>query len=437
MYSDSLVKSRHFRRRSISILKGRPVHMSKGRERRAFTPTLILLLLAVLINYVDRGNLALAAPLLKAEWGLSASQLGILFSAFFWTYMTLQFAVGALVDRFNVNVIMALGFLVWSLSTAATGLTTGFATMLFMRLLLGVGESVMFPASSKICAEHLPEHRRGFANAAIIASIRWGSAIGTFGGGLMIARYGWRPSFLALGLAGLVWLPAWFQWKPGPPEIPERTVRGLPGFGVILRQQSFWGAALGHGCSNYLFYFLISWLPYYLVQERHLSMTTMAGTAGLLYTIDSLSSMAIGWLADKLVRKGGHPAVVRKWTMAAGFSLSALALAACAYAGPRTYLWCLLAVAIGSGTGNSGCFAVAQTLAGSRATGRWVGLQNGVANLSGIVGPPLTGFLVDWTGHFDAALAVAALVSIAGGVAWVLGVRREQVQWACAERSLP
>jgi MFS family permease len=123
--------------------------------------------------------------------------------------------------------------------------------------------------------------------------------------------------------------------------------------------------------------------------------------------------------------------------MAAGFSLSALALLACAYAGPRTYFLCLLAVAIGSGTGNSGAFAVAQTLAGPRVTGRWVGLQNGVANLSGIVGPPLTGYLVDWTGHFDAALAVAAFVSVAGGLAWILGVRRlNEVQWAPAEKSL-
>ena len=110
-----------------SILVGHAVHMSKGTELRAFTPTLILLLLAVLINYVDRSNLALAAPLLKVEWGLSASQLGILFSTFFWTYMTLQFAVGALVDRLNVNVIMALGFLVWSLSTAATASPLGLA----------------------------------------------------------------------------------------------------------------------------------------------------------------------------------------------------------------------------------------------------------------------------------------------------------------------
>jgi MFS family permease len=411
--------------------------MPKGRELRAFAPTLVLLLLAVLINYVDRGNLALAAPLLKTEWGISASRLGILFSAFFWTYMTLQFAVGPLVDRFNVNVVMALGFLVWSLSTAATGLATGFATMLAMRLLLGVGESVMFPSASKICAQHLPEHRRGFANALLIASIRWGSALGTFGGGLMMARYGWRYTFLALGLAGLLWLPAWARWKPGPPTVSEKPVAGRPSVAAILRQPSFWGAATGHCCANYLLYFLISWLPYYLIHERNLSMTSMAGTAGLLYAVDSFSAIAAGWIADGRIRRGANPPLVRKTTMAIGFAIAALSLLACSHAGPRTYWWSLLAIGVGSGIANSASYTVGQTLGGARAAGRWAGLQNGFANLSGVIGPPLTGWLIDRTGRFDAALAVAALVAVAGGLAWMFGVRRlEPIEWTAIEKSL-
>jgi len=411
--------------------------MAKGRELQTFAPTLVLLLLAVLINYADRGNLALAAPLLKTEWGISASRLGILFSAFFWTYMTLQFVVGSLVDRFNVSVVMAVGFLIWSLSTAATGLTAGFATMLIMRLLLGVGESVMFPCASKICAQHLPEHRRGFANATIIAAIRWGSALGTFGGGLIMARYGWRNTFLALGLAGLLWLPAWQRWKPGAPAMPENPVSGSPSSAAILRQPSFWGAAMGHCCANYLLYFLISWLPYYLIHERNLSMTSMAGTAGLLYAVDSFSAIAAGWIADARIRRGANPPLVRRTTMAIGFGIAALSLLACSYAGPQTYWWCLLAIGMGSGIANSASYTVGQTLAGACAAGRWAGLQNGFANLSGVIGPPLTGWLIDRTGNFYAALMVAALVAVAGGLAWILGVRRLQpVEWAAAEKSM-
>ena len=132
----------------------------KSRELRAFAPALILLAICALINYVDRGNLSIAAPLLKDELHISVTQLGILLSAFFWTYTAMQFVSGWLVDRFEVNWVMAAGFLVWSLATSATGLVRGFTMLLGMRLMLGVGESVMVPACSKIFSFHLPEHGR-------------------------------------------------------------------------------------------------------------------------------------------------------------------------------------------------------------------------------------------------------------------------------------
>jgi predicted MFS family arabinose efflux permease len=246
-----------------------------------------------------------------------------------------------------------------------------------------------------------------------------------------MARYGWRATFVTLGLVGLLWLPAWWIWKPGaPPAQPHTPSLGTPTFRAILRQRSFWGAAWGHFCGNYLLYFLISWLPYYLVHERRLSMASMAGTAGLLYAVDSLSAIAAGWFADRKIRAGANAAIVRRTVMMAGFAVSALALLAISHCGPATYRLCLLAIGTGSGIGNSASFAVGQTLAGPRAAGRWIGLQNGIANLSGIAGPPLTGFLVDRTGHFDAALQIAAFISVAGGLAWFFGVRRmEPVRW--------
>ena len=312
---------------------------------RSFAPTLILLVIALLINYVDRGNLALAAPLLKIEWGMTASQLGVLLSAFFWTYTALQFVMGLFVDRWGANRMMALGFLAWSLATVLTGAAMGFATLLAMRLLLGVGESVMFPASSKIMAQHLPEHARGFANGLMNASMRWGSAIGTFGGGLLMARYGWRAAFVAIGVASLVWLPAWSRWKA--PTAPKSTVidAGLGTFSAILRKRAFWGAASGHFCANYLVYFLMSWLPYYLVNERHLSMAAMSVAAGALWVVDSLTSLATGTITDFFIRRGTTPTIARKSAMAFGFALAAVSLAGCAFAGEHTYLACLIACA--------------------------------------------------------------------------------------------
>ena len=411
--------------------------MAKSKEFAAFAPGLVLLVIAVLINYLDRGTLSLAAPLLKAEWGISASQLGVLFSAFFWTYVALQFVVGWLVDRFNVNTMLAAGFLLWSLSMAGSGLAIGFASLMIMRLALGVGESVMFPAAGKLCAQHLPEQSRGVANAIIIAAIRWGSAIGTLGGGLLMAHYGWRLTFIIVGMGSLLWLPAWHVWKPASsincPELHEPA----PNSRLILRERSFWGAAVGHGCGNYLLYFLVSWLPYYLVQERHLSMLSMAGSAGLVYAIDSLSAIAAGWLADHQIRKGRNAMDVRKWIMGLGFCVAASGLVFCALSGPLTYWWSLAVVGSGCGAANSGNFAVGQTLAGSRVAGKWTGLQNGFANIAGIAGPPITGYLIDKTGHFSAALALTALVAVVGAASWTIGIRnRGPVVWPVAPEAL-
>lgn len=396
---------------------------------RGFAPTLILLVLAVLINYVDRGNLALAAPLLKVEWGINASQLGLLLSAFFWTYTALQFVMGLLVDRFGANRMMALGLLLWSLATVLTGAAVGFASLLMFRLLLGVGESVMFPASSKILAQHLPEKARGFANGLMNASMRWGSAVGTFGGGLLMARYGWRASFVAIGVVSLLWLPAWARWK-APAAVTREVGVSTPSFAAILRRRSFWGAASGHFCANYLVYFLMSWLPYYLVHERHLSMAAMSIAAGALWVVDSISSIAAGCVADFCIHYGASSTRARKWAMGIGFTVAAAALLGCGVAGERTYMGCLIACAIGCGTANAGTFAFAQTLAGPKAAGRWVGLQNGIANMAGVIGPALTGLLVEWTGHFAAAFAVAAVITLGGAFAWCVGIDKLQaVDW--------
>jgi ACS family D-galactonate transporter-like MFS transporter len=400
---------------------------------RTFAPALALLTVSVLINYVDRGNLSIAAPLLKEELHLSASQLGFLFSAFFWTYTVCIFVSGWLADRFNVNWVLAAGFTAWSLATAATGLVHGFVMLFLMRLLLGIGESVAFPSFSKILARHLPERDRGFANGFISAGMKCGPAVGTFGAGLLIAQYGWRPVFIAIGIASLVWLPAWWKWMPGvsapAPVIAEQSTG--PRVSDIFSRRSFWGATLGHFCSNYLFYFLITWLPFYLVHERQLSMQSMAKTAGVYYLCDAVSALATGWLTDFWIRRGNSVTLVRKLAMVVGHITAAVALVGCALAGPHIYLGWLMLVGFGCGMSGAGIFAFAQTLAGPRAAGRWVGLQNGIANVAGLVGPALTGFLVDWTGHFTAPLMITAVISVVGALGWALLVGQlEQTAWS-------
>jgi len=401
-----------------------------SRSLVAFAPALLLLVICLVINYVDRGNLSIAAPLLKNELHLSPSQLGILFSAFFTTYTAMQFVIGWLVDHFDANRILAAGFLLWSLATAATGLVWGFALLLSMRLILGIGESVALPSCSKILARNLPEHHRGFASGALMSALRCGNAVGTFGAGFLMAKFGWRPVFIGVGLVSLLWLLAWARWMPRNLLAQAHAVEPGPGSAAVLRQRSFWGTCAGHFSSNYLFYFMITWLPTYLVVERHLSMTTMTGVAGVYYSVDAVSSIASGWLQDYWIRRGYTPTLIRKSAMAIGFSLAAGAIAGCAVAAGNSYLPWLMVAAVGCGLTGPGLFTFPQTLAGVQAVGRWYGWQNGFANLAGVIGPALTGFVLQWTGNFRAPFAITAALCIAGGLAWVFIVGRvEQVKW--------
>src|SRR5215467_10562738 len=259
-------------------------------ERRpseeSFAPLLVLLGLAVVINYVDRGNLSIAAPVIQSELKLSATELGVLFSAFFYSYTALQFVVGGWVDRLGASRMLGAGLLVWSVATIAMGFSGGFLTLLVLRLLLGVGESVAFPCTSKVIAQNIPPGNRGLANGVVTAGLKLGPAVGAFGAGLLIAKYGWRPVFWAMGCASLLWLPAWWKGKPAEPAAGRAAASAI-GYTQIFAQPSFWGCAAGHFSFNYLSYFFLTWLPLYLAHERHLSQQELARYAGAYYLVDS------------------------------------------------------------------------------------------------------------------------------------------------------
>jgi ACS family D-galactonate transporter-like MFS transporter len=199
---------------------------------------------------------------------------------------------------------------------------------------------------------------------------------------------------------------------------------------AIISQRSFWGASIGHISVNYLFYFMLTWLPTYLVRARGLSPHEMVKAAGIYYLTDATSAGVAGWLADYWMRHGGSATQVRKGVMGIGNAIAIVATTGCALAGPHTYFGWLLAAGVGCGMMGVGVFAYAQTLAGPEAAGKWTGLQNGIGNFAGLVGPVLTGFVVDKTGSFLAAFAVTVAVLILGLIAWVVIVGPlEQVNW--------
>jgi len=396
----------------------------------SLTVVLVLLAISVFINYVDRGSLSIAAPLLKDELGISASQLGVLLSAFFWTYACMQLFSGWLVDRLNVNWVFAGGFLLWSAATAATGLIHTFSVLLCLRMLLGAGESVAYPSYSKIIALNFPEEHRGLANAVISAGLVLGPGFGMLLGGLLMARVGWRPSFLVLGLVSLIWLVPWFAWMPKSCAAIPADRTGVPRLREFLRLRSAWGTCAGLFAGNYLSYFLITWLPFYLVRERHFSVDNMAKIGGIVYLLGGCFALLAGWLSDRWIVSGATPSRVRKTFTGGGLALAGIFVGLAVVGGP---LYCVAALILGViffGVYCSNVWAVTQTLAGPQAAGRWTGFQNFVGNLAGVVAPATTGFVLDRTGHFYWAFAILTVLALTGAVSWVFLVGRvEPVVW--------
>jgi len=391
---------------------------------------LFLLSLSVLINYIDRSNLSIAAPLIKDELRISASQLGILLSAFFWTYALMQIPSGWLVDRFDVKWVFAAGFFVWSAATAVTGILHGFVALLMVRVILGLGESVAFPSYSKILGGHFKEHRRGFSNSMIMAGLSLGPALGMKVGGNAVGRFGWRPFFVVLGLAGLLWLPLWFAWMPRRSDRHSQSSGHKAGLLDILRLRSAWGTCIGQSSINYYLYFLVTWLPFYLVRGRHLSLGEMANAGGLLFLVSAISATASGRLSDRWIQAGASPTLVRKGMMVFGHTGIGIFLILTVMA-PGPLLTVALALT-GAFLGISICnsWAISQMLAGPRMVGRWVGVQNFAGNLAGAVAPALTGFLLDRTGSFYWPFLITAVVAWIGGLSWwfVVGPL-DEVDW--------
>ncbi|WP_310469219.1 MFS transporter [Sphingomonas sp.] len=384
-----------------------------------------MLAAAVLLTYIDRGAVGIAAPLMKEELALSATGFGIAVSAFFWVYVPVMLLVGWLCDRICVYRLFAAGVLLWALSTMATAWIGGLAMLVVLRVLLGLGESIAFPGSSKIIAAEVPSDRRGMANALIAAAIAFGPAVGTLIGGILLELYGWRSIFLVFGLATLVWLLPWHIISR--PYRGARLAAATPPFPMrrLFTKPALWWSGAAHFCSNYAFYFALAWLPLYLVKSRGLSILDMTTLTTAVFVVQGISALAFGHLSDRLVRQGRDEGRVRKALMAGAQTVVALCILGAALAESTMVLGAWLVLA-GAATGiiSTNIFAVAQIFAGPRASGSWVGAQNAIGNTSGIIGPIITGVTIDATGSYFAGFALAAGVAGAGALIWLFAMPR-------------
>jgi ACS family D-galactonate transporter-like MFS transporter len=377
------------------------------------------LAIAAFINYIDRGNLSIAAPMLKDELGISAGKLGLLLSGFFWTYACAQLLAGWLVDRLNVNWVFAAGFVLWSAATALTGVAHTFAMLFALRLTLGLGESVAYPSYSKIIALNFSEDQRGAANSPLTAGLLLGPGFGMLFGGLLMARYGWRPFFIVLGAASLAWVLPWLKWMPANSRSAAPNAEEGIAFFRIIRLRSAWGTCLGLFSYNYVSYFLITWLPFYLVRDRGFSMTHMAKLGGLAYLLGAILAIVSGRLSDAWIKSGATATRVRKTFTGGGLAAAGIFIGLAGLLNLNYLPIALILGVIVLGASGSNLWAITQTLAGPKAAGRWVGFQNFGGNFSGIAAPWLTGLVLEKTGHFYWAFAIMTAVAIVGAASWL------------------
>jgi MFS family permease len=392
-------------------------------QRKGAGLLVLLLGAGVFLNYVDRGAIGIAAPLMTAELKLDPKAFGIVLSAFFWVYAPAQLVVGWLVDRFSVYRLVALGVLLWAASTLLMGIVGGFASLLVLRIMLGIGETVAFPGASKIITRHVPPEARGMANAALALGIALGPAAGTLAGGLILASFGWRAIFVAFGVVTLLWLAPWQLSVRDLAKEKTRTEERVP-VGALIGRWSLWSMSIAHIASNYVFYFLLGWLPLFLTKSRGLPIREMTLIATLGYAVQALAAFGFGTWSDRWTRAGRPEASIRRAMMFGGQLVAAAAVFALPYARSPAELAIILCVAgIATGALSLNTYAVAQMFSGPSAAGTWVGIQNAIGNLSGIFGPIVTGIIVADAGFTDACWVTAA-VAWAGALWWIWGVPR-------------
>jgi MFS family permease len=203
-----------------------------------------------------------------------------------------------------------------------------------------------------------------------------------------------------------------------------------PSYAVLFSRRELWGATIGHFCNNYAYFIILSWLPLYLVKQQGYSIDAMAWIGGSVYVLAALFNMIGGQVADRWITESGNVNRVRKTMVIAAGVVGFGCMLACALGGPRTAVAGLLVYSLSAGLGSFGAFAAGQTLAGSRAAAKWMGVQNGVSGLSGVAGPMVTGVLIDATGNYRAAFLVSAAVALVGIFSWGLVIRKiETIDW--------
>lgn len=389
---------------------------------------LVLLFTAMLISYLHRSALSVAvgakSSSMTSDLQLSEASIGVLLSGFFWVYSFMQVPSGWLVDRFGVKRAYSLGFAFWSLTSACTGFVNSFATLIGLRIALGAGQAISFPASSRAVANWFQQRERGTVTGIYLTGVRLGTALASVLGTYFLARYNWKLFFIVIGLVPLIWLLPWWRfltrWETTPTEQSatlNKTTSFIDGL-ALLRKRSVFGIFLGFFAYDYAWFVFITWLPRYLTKERGFTDDEMAVYSAAPFVLMSAIIIVAGLLSDWLVRQGREETLVRKTFILVGLAVGCLIVPAGMVSDKMTAVWLLTISLCGLGICSPNTWTLTQAVCHKKIVGTVSGIQNFGGNLGGILAPALTGFIVHTTGSFALALGLVGVVLVIGMLAY-------------------
>ena len=415
--------------------------MKSAKIKRIQTVALVLLVAAGLINYFDRIALSIANPAVSAELNLSASEMGLLLSAFSLPYAIAQLPLGVMLDRIGARIMLGAGLLIWSVAQLAGGLVHTLNQFIVSRIFLGIGEAPQFPAGAKVFSEWYALEERGMPTGIFVASSTIAPALAPPLLTAMMLAFGWRGMFVIMGVAGILAAIGWYALyrdrrdvELSPEEVDhlsgvdraasdENQMTFAEWLG-LFRERTTWGLALGFMGVIYMVFLYVTWLPAYLQQERGLSIAESGWVLMIPFLGGTLGQLTSGYAADKLLARGFGPINSRKLPICIGLVFAAAFTVPAAYTPNLTMaVLCLTLAMYFVNLASGGSWALVSVAAPRRLVASLGSVMNFGGYLAGAAAPLITGIVVDRTGSFVNALLISACVALAGAFAYILIVK--------------
>jgi sugar phosphate permease len=401
---------------------------------------LVMLVVAGVVNYIDRATLAVANPLIRGDLGLSIADMGYLLSAFLWSYAFSQLPTGAMVDKLGPRILLTLGLSLWSLAQFLGGLVRGFGEFFGARVLLGIGEAPQFPTCARVVRDWFNQRDRGLATGIFNCASSLGTAIAVPLLTFLMLSFGWRTMFMLMGAAGLVVAAVWFfiyrdptgvalteqentYRTQGDPPGQQRTQVTFREWKLLFRFRTTWGMILGYFGCIYLTWIYTAWLPGYLEIQRHMSVKYTGWAAAIPFVWGVVGGVLGGYITDVLVRHGVAPMKSRKYPAALALLGTAACTLAAAFVASNTLAIAFISASLFLVYLTSTCaWALSSVAVPTNCTASVGAMQNFGGYLGGALAPTVTGLIVQTTGSFVPALVVGALIGVASAASYLFVV---------------